>query len=135
MATGGAIKSLILDGLNFPLSSDNDANFSKGGEYITEVQNTTGGPFFLVDNINGALKGIELRAVPGSSEYDTAESAMKKSVSNPITAKAVFANGGSFTAKGGARIVVSGAEDGMATTREGKLVIDIIPESGEWAKS
>lgn len=135
MATGGAIKKCVIDGLNFPVSSDNDANFTEGGEYVTESQDTTGGPMFLVDKISGALKGLELRAVPGSTEFDNANAVAKKSVNQAVTCLITFASGQTYTAKGGARVVVSGAADGMATTREGKLVVDLHPEKGEWAKS
>lgn len=135
MSTGGAIKKLIIDGLNFPLSSDNDANFTKGGTYLTEGQETTSGPFFLADTISGSLKGAELRAVPGSVEFDNLDRIAQKSVENPVSCLVTMANGVSYSAKGGARIVISGAADGMATTREGKLPIDIHPDKGEWAKA
>ena len=135
MSVGGAIKKLIIGGLNYPLSSDNDANFTKGGTYLTEAQETTGGPFFLADKVSGSLKGAELRAVPGSLEFDNINEAAQKSVENPVSCLVTMANGVSYSAKGGARIVISGAGDGMATTREGKLSIDLHPEKGEWAKA
>lgn len=133
MSIGGAIKKLVIDGLNYPLSSDNDANFTKGGAYISEVQDTTGGPFFLVDNVSGSMKGLELRAAPGSTEFDNANDMLIKCTTQAVTCLVVLANNKSYSAKGGARVVVSGAADGMTTTREGKLTIDIHPEKGEWA--
>lgn len=135
MSIGGAIKKLVIDGLNYPLSSDNDANFTKGGTYLTEAQETTGDPFFLADKISGSLKGLELRAAPGSVEFDNIDSASQKSVSNPVSCFVTMANGKSYSAKGGARVVISGAADGMTTTREGKLSLDIHPEKGEWANA
>ena len=65
MSVGGAIKKLIIGGLNYPLSSDNDANFTKGGTYLTEAQETTGGPFFLSDKISGSLKVLNLEQFLG----------------------------------------------------------------------
>ncbi|MHA1379311.1 MAG: hypothetical protein ACTSRG_13085 [Candidatus Helarchaeota archaeon] len=117
------------------MSSDNDANFTKGGDYVTEAQETTSDPFFLVDKISGSLKGAELRAVPGSVEFDNIDRILQKSTERPVSCLVKMANGVSFSAKGGARIVVSGAGDGMVTTREGKLSVDIHPTKGEWAKA
>lgn len=135
MSIGGAIKKCVIDGLNFALSSDNDAKFTVGGTYLTEAQDTTGGPFFLADKISGSLKGLELRAVPGSTEFSNINDSAEKSVTSPVTCLVTFANGAKYSAKGGARIIITGAADGMASTREGKLSIDIHPEKGEWAKA
>ena len=135
MSIGGAIKKCIIDGLDYPLSSDNDANFTKGGTYLTEAQETTGDPFFLADKISGSLKGLELRAAPGSTEFENIDKVSQKSVTNPVSCLVVMANGAKYSAKGGARIVISGAADGMTTTREGKLSLDVHPDKGDWAKA
>ena len=135
MGVGGAIKKLIIAGLAYELSSDNDINFTVGGTYITESQLTTKGPFFLADKVAGAAKGLELRAAIGDTDLDNFDKASQQSVVAPVSALIVFANGSKYTAAGGARIIISGAADGMVTSREGKLSFDLIPEKGEWTKA
>ena len=132
MAKGGAIKKLILDGLEWELSSDNDANVTIGGEYVTEIQETTGKPFALIDKISGNAKGLELRTGLADGSMQNFNNMAEKSAQSGVSAKIIFADGGSFTASGGAYVVVSGAGDGMTTTRENKTTIDIHPLNGKW---
>lgn len=136
MGKGGALQKVILDGLEWEHSSDNDANVTIGGRYITEMQETTGKPFALVDKISGSAKGLEARVAIKDGTLINFDTMLKKSAEGEgVSAKIIFADGGSFTASGGAHVVVSGAADGMATTREGKLEYDIHPVNGEWIPS
>lgn len=137
MGKGGAIKKLVLDGLERELSSDNDANMTIGGVVITEYQETTGKPFFLVDKISGNLKGLEARVSHTDGTFTNFNTAVKKCAegNSGVSALVTMADGAKYTAAGGANIIVSGAGDGMATTREGKLSFDLIPIAGEWLRA
>lgn len=135
MGKGGATRKLILDGLDFELSSDNDMNFTIGGFTVTEYQETTGKPFFLSDKISGALKGAEGRMSHVDGTLDNFNAILKKCAEvGPVSALWIPADGAKYTASGGAMIVVTGAADGMMTTREGKLSFDVIPANGYWTR-
>lgn len=137
MGKGGAIQKCILDGLEWELSSDNDANVTIGGRYITEMQATTGKPYAIVDKIPGATKGLETRVGLKDGTLVNFNTMLEKCANedNGVSAMLILADGGKLTAAGGANVVVSGAEDGMMGSREGKLEFDIHPLNGEWIPS
>lgn len=132
---GGALRKLVLGGLEWPLSSDNDPNFTIGGRVITEKQDTTGDPYFLTDKITGTLSGLEARVAHADGSLDNFNELLEKCARNePVSALVELADGAKYTAKGGAMIVVSGAADGMITIREGKLSFDAVPSKGVWTR-
>ena len=136
MGKGGATRKLVLDGLEFELSSDNDKNFTIGGFTITEYQQTTGKPFFLTDKIAGALKGVEARLSHADGTLDNFNAIIKKCAEGTaVSALWEPADKAKYTAAGGAMVVVPGAADGMLTTREGKLSFDIVPIDGRWIRA
>lgn len=137
MGKGGAIQKFIGNGLEWELSSDNDANITIGGRVITEYQETTGAPYFLVDKIAGNLKGLEARVSHQDGSFDNFNAMLQKCAeeNNGVSCLVIMADGSKYTAKGGANIVVTAAGDGMLTTREGKLAFDAIPIGGEWIRA
>lgn len=133
---GGAIRKLTIGGLEYPLSSDNDPNFTIGGRVITERQETTSKPYFLTDKISGVLSGLEARLGHDDGSLDNFKTAAEQCAeNNPQSALVEFADGAKYTASGGAMIVISGAADGMQTIREGKLQFDLVPVNGKWIKA
>ncbi len=133
MGKGGAIKKFILDGLARELSSDNDPNFTIGGRYISEKQETTGKPFFLVDGVSGVLAGLEERVSHADGTLNTINSAMEKCADDgPVSCLVEMADGQKYTAAGGVMIVPDDAPGGMMTIREGKLTYSVHPDEGKW---
>ena len=133
MGKGGSIQKCIIDGLPWELSGDNDANVTIGGRYITEIQETTGKPYAVVDQISGSTKGLETRVGAKDGTFTNFDNTLKKCAKEDgVSAKLILADGASLTASGGAHIIATGAADGMMTTREGKLPFDIVPVKGKW---
>ena len=131
MAKGGSIKKLVLNGLPRTLSSDNDPTFTEGGSLITEKQDTTGKPFFLVDNISGILSGLEERA--GHAEMKTLTAAAKKCADEgPVSCNVTMPDGTVYSAMGGAMIIFDDAPGGIMTIREGKIAYSVHPAKGKW---
>jgi len=136
MGKGGATRKLILGGLEWELSSDNDKNFTIGGVYMTEYQETTGKPFFLIDKISGNLKGVEGRLSHQDGTLQNFNDLLEQCANGePVSAMWIPADNAKYTAAGGANLIVSGAGDGMLTTREGKVTFDVIPVDGKWIKA
>jgi len=137
MGKGGSIQKIMANGLDWPLSGDNDPTFTIGGRYITEYQETTSDPFFLADSIAGNLKGLEARLAHLDGTLANFDTMLQKCAneSNGVSFVITMPDGAKYTASGGANIVSSGAADGMMTIREGKNTFDVIPLKGKWIKS
>lgn len=132
MAKGGSIRSFKLNGLARNLSSDNDPSFTLGGKYITEKQETTGVPFFLVDGISGVLSGLEERVAHLDGSLASLNSAMEACAKgDPVSCLVEMADGGKYTAAGGVNIIPDN-QDGMMTIREGKFSYSVHPAEGKW---
>ena len=131
MGKGGAIRKLIIGGVPIELSSDNDPNMTKGGVYITEKQDTTGDPFFLLDKINPVLAGAEARVSHLDGSYTTLDDLMQQSAVAPVSCLVEMADGAKYTASKGVGLIPDNL-DGMLSIREGKLPFSIHPASDKW---
>lgn len=132
---GGASRGLKLNGLPRSLSSDNDPNFTLGGTYVSEKQETTEEPFFLVDGISGALTGLEERVGHADGSLKTLNDAMEKcALEGPVSCLYTVADGTKYTAAGGVMIIPDNP-DGMMTIREGKFAYSLHPEQGRWIQA
>ena len=136
MGKGGAIKKLTLDGLARELSSDNDPNFTLGGRYITEKQETTGKPFFLIDGVSGILAGLEERVSHLDGTLATLNASMQKCADvGPVSCLVEMADGAKYTAAGGVMIMPDDAPGGLMTIREGKATYSVHPDEGKWIQA
>jgi hypothetical protein len=131
MGKGGAIRKLILGGVPIELSSDNDPNMTKGGVYVTEKQDTTGKPFFLLDKINAVLAGAEARVSHQDGTFTVLDDLMQDSALSPISALIEMADGAKYTASDGV-VLIPDNLDGMLSIREGKLPFSVHPASDKW---
>lgn len=134
MAKGGSIKKLVLGGYAIELSSDNDPSLTKGGIYVTEKQNTTGNPFFLLDKLNPVLSGCEARVGHADGSFDTLDDLMQSSAVDPISCLVEMADGSKYTASEGV-VLIPDNQDGMVSIREGKLPFSIHPVSEKWTRA
>ncbi len=136
MGKGGAIKKFVLDGLTRELSSDNDPNFTIGGRYVTEKQETTGKPFFLIDGVSGVLSGLEERVSHADGTLATLDAAMQKCAdTGPVSCLVEMADGAKYTAAGGVMIAPDDAPGGLMTIREGKATYSVHPDEGKWIQA
>lgn len=132
MAKGGSIQSFKLNGLPRNLSSDNDPSFTIGGRYVTEKQETTEAPFFLVDGVSGALTGLEERVGHADGSLQSLNEAMQTCADgDPVSCLVTMADGQKYTAAGGVMIIPENP-DGMMTVREGKFAYGVHPAEGKW---
>ena len=134
MGKGGSIKKLTLGGFEIELSSDNDPNMTLGGIYITEKQETTGRPFFLLDNLSAVLAGCEARVSHADGTLDTLDGLMQDSAVDPVSCLVEMADSAKYTASEGVRLIPDN-QDGLMSIREGKLPFSIHPESKKWTRA
>lgn len=134
MGKGGAIRKLILGGVPIELSSDNDPNMTKGGVYVTEKQDTTGKPFFLLDKVNAVLAGAEARVSHLDGTFTVLDDLMQDSANAPISCLIEMADGAKYTASDGVALIPDNL-DGMLGIREGKLPFSIHPASDKWLQA
>ena len=133
MGKGGAMKKIILAGTHIELSSDNDAQFTKGGRYVTEKQDTTGDPYFLIDLVSGILAGLEGRNSFLDQTFKTFDDMAQKCANEgPVSCIVIMADGQKYTAAGGVMIMPDDAPGGMVSTREGKLPFSVHPVQGKF---
>ena len=133
MGQGGATRKMIIDGLSYELSSDNDMNFTIGGRTITEIQDTTGKPYYLTDKITGILAGCEARLGAADGTLINFDNVVKKCADGtPVSFLWEAADKSKWTSADGVMIKPADAAGGMISTREGKLPFDISPVSGEF---
>lgn len=134
MAKGGSIKKLTLGGFAIELSSDNDPSMTKGGVYITEKQDTTGRPFFILDKLNPVLSGCEARVGHSDGSFDTLDDLMQNSAVSPVSCLVEMADGSKYTAAEGVGLIPDN-QDGMVSIREGKLPFSIHPVTEKWIRA
>ena len=126
-------QKFILNGLPRTLSSDNDPTFTKGGRYVTEKQDTTGEPFFLIDSVSAVLSGLEERVSHKDGTLGTLDDAMQKCANEgPVSCTVIMPDGQSYSAKGGVMIVPDDAPGGLMSIREGKVAYSVHPAEGRW---
>jgi len=130
MATGGALKKLTLGGSPFDLSSDADLGIDPGGRRITDKQDTTGFPVFIVDKVGGYVEGVAVRVFGSDGSLALMQTLIKDCANGTDTSCLIqLADGTKFTPKGGAKVRT---EDGKMMTREGTYAITIDAVQGEW---
>lgn len=130
---GGSIKKFVLNGFTWPLSSDNDPNFTPGGRMVTEKQETTEKPYFLVDSVSGVMSGLEARLSHSDGTVATMNSTLATCADDgPVSCSVEMADGAKYTASGGVMVIADNAADGMMTLREGKFSFSVHPEDGVW---
>lgn len=133
MSTGGALKKILLKGIPFAASSDADIGIDEGGRRITEVQNTTKGPVFLVDDIAGFVEGVPIRVFGSDGSLPAIRKILKECAEGtPVSCLITLADGTEYTPKGGAMVHT---DDGKYMSREGLFTINITAVSGEWIPS
>ena len=133
MGQGGATRKMIIDGLNFELSSDNDMNLTMGGRTITEIQDTTGKPFYLSDKITGIIAGAEARLGLADGTLINFNNIIQKCADGEaVSFLWEAADKGKLTSAEGVMIKPTDAAGGSLSTREGKFSFDVSPVSGEF---
>ena len=133
MPNAGAIKKLTLKGSPFTLSSDTDLGVDVGGRRITEKQDTTGAPVFIVDNVGGYVEGVAVRLFGSDGSLSLMDQILKECADGgAVSCLIVLADGTELTPKGGA---VVRTDDGKYMTREGTYAIMIDAVQGEWIPS
>lgn len=134
MGHGGTARKLILKGLEFEVSGDNDPKFTIGGYYVAEKQDTNKTPFFLTDNVSGALTGVEIRVSHQDGSLSNLDGILQECAEPDTSVSCMYitADGRKYTGAGGVKVIPDGAADGMLSMREGKLVVGIHPVGGKW---
>lgn len=134
---GGTTRKLVVNGVTRRLSNDSDPKFTVGGTYISEIQQTnTGEPVALFDKIAGALTGIEDRISSADGTLGTLEDAVAACVDDGyVSASITMPDGNTWSASGGALLVIDGPEDGYLSLREGKVTYALYPVGGVWTQS
>lgn len=133
MSTGGAIKKLTLQGSSFDISSDADLGIDPGGRRITEKQETTGSPIFIVDKVGGYVEGVSIRVFNSDGSFPLIQAIQKTCADGgAVSCLIILADGTKWTPKGGAKVRT---DDGKMMTREGTYSIMIDSASGEWIPS
>ena len=134
MGKGGSIQKFILNGLERSLSSDNELQFTLGGKYVVEKQDTNNQkPFFLIDSVTAVASGFEERVSHTDGTLATLDAAMQKCTTDgAVSCSVQMADGKTYQAKGGVMIIPDDAPGGMMGTREGKVAYAVHPAEGIW---
>lgn len=124
----GALKDLSIDGHSFAITTDTDISFVSGGTAVTESQSTSKGAHRITDSLIGKVAGSTGQWDLGSVDYLKFEELRTRSTTEKFSASFTTAEGFKVNTAT-AYIVLSGAADGVFTTREGKTEFEIHADS------
>ncbi len=131
----GQIKKLILDGVPFEMSGDAEGSFTLGGVYISETEMTNTGQVYMTANSTGKITGLPIKVFSKNGSLEALQSVGEQCArGTSVSCLVQIADGSTYSALGGAMVVIDGNADGFYNLKTAEATIGIHAVNGKFQK-